>query len=289
MAKGTIAPRKQIIHRATARTPSKRPQYNRYGELVRKQTPPELEILSVTTKPNRPVLVNVDEELRSTNTGKRKSAFPEGGYEESGDHTLRINQSKRTRTVAPVRAMGTKVSQLVEGYEQHQQQVTAANGGTGNTSLANIATQASTSQITQTPRTNNLGHHYRALRHSMSRHQQIKPATSRFQLLQYNHDVVQAAMSKVDRPRSWTCHCCLAQGMPYDFEAHMEYDLACPRNDCGHKCCGYCVIDSVGERCEEKPWHGHKKGYWGWMMDMGLEVDNEGEASGEYVETKSFL
>jgi hypothetical protein len=230
----------------------------------------------------------------TTNSSKRKLVRNFEDEDEDEDEFQRLANSKRKRTVAVPKTMGATVSRLVQGYEEKnlRQQVSNHQRWTVVSAAKRVGTNGRSSAVRRTVPPGQQPH--------VTDRRQPSPwvdvdtasgADSRFDI---TDSLTKADLLPDGSPRLWQCHHCHTYGIPYSFEAHILDELKCPHSPCEHLCCGNCVVGSAGEACEEKEWHSHPRGYWGWAQDNGGESESEveeldGTDDGDYVVSESFL
>jgi len=197
-----------------------------------------------------------------------------------------LTSHKRVRTVAVPKTMGAKVSQLVYSYENKAHD--GRNKAQDKQSLKNLHSNLDDQE------SNITGPTKRAVKQgysipsppadtAKSSGSFAKPAPkSRSSQVSQSTALLMPEFANVQQVRSRTARyfqCDLCKIMtPYKFDLHISDTLRCGNPICRHVCCEKCVIDSVGEACEEQKWHVYEGGFNQWQHEKimkGVVVGTE--------------
>ena len=183
---------------------------------------------------------------------------------EEDESVLSIKSNKRVRSVAAPTRMGAKVSALVQGYENNDDKAVASHQQPTFASNAKRTVNSTSSNTSL----NDANGSSRPSRIPAAARLQPNPSTSSLSMPL----MPPPPPRRVARKRYFQCHGCKIM-TPYDFDKHMSETLRCGNPGCRHRCCAECVVDSVGEVCEEQTWHEHENGYWGWRRKRVGETE----------------
>jgi hypothetical protein len=188
-----------------------------------------------------------------------ESKLPQQQEYQDGEYESNVaNDCKRSRMVTVLKTTGTRVSQLVQEYEQQHQAI--ANGHQLPTSLSGLCRVLVNGQPSASTRPATAGVPLQYHRSRMPSHRDpfplvVVPPNQPYRCNSstpiYNHRPTKPDPNLEGRPRYWECSMCRMRGIPYNFDVHMAGQLSCPTLECMHQFCRNCVVDSVGEVCEK--------------------------------------